>query len=428
MGKPDAASLIQSALDLLARDGSPDGFRSRRAVEALIAAETGENAQKTLDLKRTMIDLFEWAPNAGDQRIATGIVIKAAAQLLVSEDAKWRSRYPHAIEALSFAAATTKLINPDYIGELLRSTVGTRNAYAPIRYPAQLALQLERLIGHYPEKRRLELLKSLWDIAHRNRWWDYTLSEAAQRRGARRRAQQEAEAGEAILQVTTESAIQGILTGDITWSPAMNERLWEAGELDKELRVKISRATQKPRFDADLIVAASYLVGMRPDERPHTPILDLVETLWNSYLDRYEEEGIEGVRDVLPEKPRAWEELYPEAGFAPFNFPKYLREINGIEWENGIMYVCRNAAELAANANYMGNCTNSYRNRSEQGSVAILRYHKNNEAYNAALNLGNTLTYGEINSRFNRGGVSQEVRASFDRFKDHLQQLARRAA
>ena len=57
MGKPDAASLIQSALDLLARDGSPDGFRSRRAVEALITAETGENAEKKMVLLSGPCDL-----------------------------------------------------------------------------------------------------------------------------------------------------------------------------------------------------------------------------------------------------------------------------------------------------------------------------------------------------------------------------------
>jgi hypothetical protein len=166
--------------------------------------------------------------------------------------------------------------------------------------------------------------------------------------------------------------------------------------------------------DEDHRVLASHLPFLKPGERPESPIATMVALLLTTH-------GGPGVFDFaeMPEDPADWSELYPSASREPFKVPSVFREIHGQRMPGLAgqdINLMLNADKLKKNGDYMGNCTFSYRNRCEAGTCVIGRLLFEGTEYNYSMNLANgQWAPGEVNSRFNAGGVPDGVREAVAR-------------
>jgi hypothetical protein len=465
--KPKAATAVGNALALLGRTAPPAAGGAARVSPVVSPTQATRTAlarlidlgdietlnAARLDMKRLCRDLFDWSCPPGQTK-ATKAVVKAVAAALLATDATGRSLYAQAVEMLGFAAAAAPLLEPDRLARLISVAGNVSTAFAPERYTITLAAQLRAIMSHYPDKhgsnqgaRREQLLVSLWEEAHQGRWWDMTSGVVVVRTGTRHRGGApvgaEAEEVDRARVQAAQEAVRELLAGVTRGTPAAHAAITEqlmdgalayspqVGELvaelppSEELRGFFSDVAAKLRsgeaIDPDLAVFASSLWWLKPAERPESPITFLARTLVAALNP--EEEGVEPHK--LPEKPKSFRELYPQASVTGFPYPEAVRNLHQTRLPGVnrpvLVELIANAAELAANRDFMGNCTYSYKDSCQRGAVVILKLWDGGECYNAAMrHTERAWAYQEINSRFNRGGVPADVRAGFDRLIANL--------
>lgn len=411
--------------------------RVRAALERLVQYGTVEELDRhSPDMKALAADLFDWSPDQKSTK-ATKSVAKALGTLLLARDANGVSRYPHAVEMVSFAAAAAPLLEPDRLLRLLASAENVETAFAPQRYTMQLASALKTVFGRYPDQRREQLLISLWQQSHAGRWWDITSGIVTVRTGlARRRrdpdeeAQERREAAEAQLRTLlageAENTAEGrdllvsaMLEGQVPFSDTAARLVGDLPETP-ELRAKLVGFAEimngGESVDPDIAVLASHIGWLRPAERPETPVTWLVKTLIR-VITPDPETGVVAL-ESLPDKPKEFRELFPQVSLSGFPFPNAIqslhhKRLDGVQGEPVVIELVHNAAELAENRDYMGNCTWSYKAQMEAGTYALLKLWRGDSCYNAALLYnGGGWRPGEINSRFNAGGVPDDIRAA----------------
>ena len=171
--------------------------------------------------------------------------------------------------------------------------------------------------------------------------------------------------------------------------------------------------------DPDVALLASYIPWLSSDERLESPVSGLLDILLQvtSTLENYR----------FPDKPRSFTELFPnimlyETTEFPFT-PTVLGQDRRALTKDSSLEVVRNSHQLQENRQYMGNCTWSYKNRMEKGEYVLFRIHQGNTVYNGSMTLDKkqgTWRLGEINSRHNRGGVPEDIRAAFRKFISEL--------
>lgn len=443
MGRPNAGTKPdQAGAGTHPRPSLPSA-RARNAIEYLAQLGTVEALDAAqIDVKALCQDLFDWDPNAGPTR-ATKTVTKTVAAALLARDANGVSRYSQAVEMLSFAAAAAPLLQPDRLARLIETAPSVRTAFAPERYTMQLASVLRTIMVRYPEQRREQLLTSLWAEAHNGRWWDMTSGlpaarperngHAAQVLDDNRRLAAEGAARD-VLDGAREGTgaahakvIRALKDGALPFNVATS-RLVAALPVTDGLRTLFAEHAATMRagkhVDPDVALHGSHLEWLRPTERPETPLTWLLRSLVNALIPD-PDTGVVAL-DTLPDKPKTFSALYPQAELRGFPFPPEIRRLTGTLLDGTVagdvtIEVINSPVALAENRDYMGNCTWSYKPSMETGSYVLLQLWRGGDCYNAALrHTATSWQLGEINSRFNRGNVPDDIRHAVTRLTQTL--------
>lgn len=397
--------------------------RCRVALDQMAGRGTYEEFNASMpNIKALMGDVVNWS---GKPRL-TKVVNKTVVAALSGADERGMSTFPQALEMLSFLALCAPLVEPDRLARIAELAAQTPNAYKPIRYMVKPAAQLQKLLAGYTEARRETLLMSLWATAHEGRWWDATGGATPGRRRRHRNADEDLpqEQRDAISE-QLERAFHGgrtpspVVVGEafanrlLTYSDAATRLMAEVRlrkQADhKELTVHIEHP------DADVPVLLSFVPELLPDERAESPIVALIETLAKDLGEDLDD------LSTRPEKPEEWADLFPAASREGFPMPNRMARLDKVEipqLPGAKVTMMRHADLLQRNAQHMGNCTFGYRGRSEAGTAFIGHLAYRDGEYNFAVMQRTTaagvVTWhpGEINSRFNRGAVPNEVRAA----------------
>lgn len=407
-----------------ARPAAVPSAKARVALDRIAAYGSYDEFNATMpNIKALLRDVLGWNGQNKLNKVINRTVVGA---MSTTDETTGYPLYPQAVEMLSFLALCAPLLEPDRLARIAALAQDTPNAYKPIRYMVKPAGQLRALLSRYNEARREQLLASLWVTAHDGRWWDATSgTPVGQRRRRRNRDDRPQEQRDAIAE-----QIQAVLAGDATPSPHtvgeafLTRQLTyspEAAQILGTMRVR-NQAERKELTvhldhpDSDVPVLLSYVRALYPDERPESPIPALIDSLARDLGEDIDEP------DALPDRPEEWEDLYPAASREGFPMPNRIRALGNRDapgLPGSKVRMMRHADMLRANANHMGNCTFSYRARSEAGSAFIGHLEWDGGEYNFAVNARRaapdgpvTWTVGEINSRFNRGNVPQQVRTA----------------
>ena len=178
--------------------------------------------------------------------------------------------------------------------------------------------------------------------------------------------------------------------------------------------------------DPDAVIVLSRLLRANPGlgQVPHPAWVHIEEALANE-----EAESITSRPRVMwPPRPRSIYEL-PGRDAADWSMDDSIAELSGKAFGGGLTAkVLATKHELITNANYMGNCTAGYAKRIASGRSVVLALVDGDGVtqYNAAFEkspLG-TITVGEVNSRFNRGQVPDDVRATLSLWAEELAKRA----
>lgn len=329
---------------------------------------------------------------------ATSTNVRIVAGLLAAEDPRG---YTAGVSAVSFAMAAGSVLDPDRLGTLLESTAGAAIAYAPLRYPAQASASLSRLLSHFTPDQRLGLLTSLWNLAHdpSRPWWDV----AGIRRRMRRLRGEAAIAAELEAAASTDSPLNRLVEKNVIWTPALGTE-FSTLELTSEEELLVGNWVTHARSPFPAQFLAAHLPTLAPRWRPQSPLLTLISSLEAACGDHAPSE-------VLNDEAEEWQELIPAGSFEQFPIPDHILEL---DWQTlpgtgvgdvapAVISLCHNEHQLNENRNYMGNCTGTYKDRCEQGTVVIGKVLHDGEVYN--FSVYPDLRIGEVNSRFNRGQV-----------------------
>ena len=443
----DALAAVLRAQQLLGRTGgelvdpataprrvvSSGGVRP--ALETFAQAATIEDLDaQRVDLKRLMREILDWANKPGETTRANGNVVKTVVKVLRAHDENGNSLYPQGVEMLGFAAAAAPLIQPDRLARIIAEAPNVATAYAPDRYTLRFYRALKTVLEPYNEQRREQLLTTLWHTAHEGRFWDVTAGVTEVVDNRQRRAAQDVEA-RAAANRAVEEILDGAVRGTdeahrIIANALFDERLpyndLTVGLVKElppttELRDRLAQSSIAVRKGSavypDQMVLLSHIPWARPDERPESPIAWLVRQLSSALTPDPDGEGedAEPLLKKLPEKPKAFAELFPRDVVVGFPHPPAARKLEGKELPGapGVMVeVVKNSAELQANREYMGNCTWMYKDQMEAGGYILFKLWFQGQCYNAALAApGNGgWQVREVNSRFNGGNVPQMMR------------------
>ena len=327
-------------------------------------------------------------------------------------------------------------LDPDRLGKVIASAPNVETAFAPERYTLGLTGALRKVLIRYPAARRETLLIDLWSVAHRGRWWDLTsgVAQVVTNTEKNRRGKQAVAWNEEQVEINEhlENLLKGRKKGTVEADEVLTKALLEGKLVYDDSTVNLVRNLRPSHrliegleelaanhraghlLDPDVMLLASYIPWLSPAQRPESPITWLVKTLVASLTDR---ETGEIKVDVLPNKPKKWVELYPPAELTGFPFPAGVYKLHNTtlpSLRDCRVEVVRNPAELAANRDYMGNCTWSYKGSMEAGTYVLFKLWQEGHCYNASATAdGNTWHLREINSRNNRGGVPDDIRNAF---------------
>ena len=432
----------------------PSG-RARAAIERLASLGTIEALDATQpNLKVICKDLFDWHSTTGQSSV-NGNVVKAFGRALTARDANGASLYSQAVEMAGFASAAAPLLQPDRLARIIDLAPTVTTAFAPERYTMQLTGALRTLLSRYQEARREQLLASLWAAGHDGRWWDMTSGVVTVKVGPPRRRGQVApdpdvddDAPDLDAQIRNILAGEGagtpaghatiaeaLLEGKLTYNPAtagLVRALPQSDQLAEGL-AKVAESMRSGEFiDPDVALLASHLPWLVPSQRPESPMTWLAKTLVRAITP--DPTTGEVKVDVMPDKPKEWKDLYPLAEIVGFPYGPTIRALEHsiVPGTAAVIELIKNPAELAANRQYMGNCTYTYKERIERGQNVLLKVWEGNDCYNVALwrgarygrvdNLHAATRWelGEVNSRFNAGRVPAHITAGINRLVNDL--------
>ncbi len=419
----DAVSRAYSLLGEILKDsGGGDIYATagvRDGLNTLIdAGDIDSLMAQRLDLKKLIRSIFNWAPRANPK--ATGTVVKACANAMMSKDDQENSLYPHAVEMISYAAAIAPLLEPDRVAAVITEVANTKTAYAPILYTATTTATLKRLISHYPIKRQEQLLVSLWQTSHDGRWWNATAKPSG-RKWKKNRTEAIADwvdgGEEGVTGVTDHTLFQQYLASELGYSEHARTRL--ANMKLSKTQVEQIRRVNHTSGDPDVNLLTSAFHGLEPSQRSENPIPLMLETLEIKLAG-------ESVKTHLPAKPNAWAELYPESSLEAYPIPKEL-----LAWDDctlpgleaATIKVLRNESELRGNADYMGNCTAGWDSRSKNGKDFITLVRMDTFAINVEFRYANgNWTLGQVETRVlaRQGPVPIEINQALNRLVGRL--------
>lgn len=363
------------------------------AITRLATAGTYEAFQATKpNLKALAKQLFDWY---GDPK-GNATVAKAIGCALGSVNTQGNSQFNQGVEVIAYAVACVPLLDSDALARLMALSQATQTIYAPIRYPASTAQKLQVILERYPAQRREKLLGSLWKLSHTRRWWevvgDVRTSEQANHvrnnaRGRQRETQQVV-AGTHPSQDVSQELAERLAAGTLTFDPGLKPYL-ENLVLSKTQRMDFIAHLKRPNSDPDLGVIASHLKDLRPLERAESPMTRLSEM-----LEQILTEDLENF-EAMPEHPKQWHELYPEAILAKYPTPqKVLDAFHNVcipgtggpkEPPLAVCELLRTASEIAIARQFLANQPIIRYNQFERGVGVLGRIFQAGSVYSFAL-------------------------------------------
>lgn len=364
--------------------------RTRTALEMLTRHTATTFAEQRLDIKALTNDLFAWS---GKPR-ATKMVMRKIQQMLADE-----INYQKNVELIGYAVAASRMLEADRLVRLLDAKAD--GVYLPTWYTLQFAQKIEKVFGRYAPERQERLLISLWELAHKDRWWQvHTPAEEVDRN-----IPVDADVQEATLEKFEKA--------NPNYSAKFAYQLNSIGPNEKIVaKLKDYRNDMARGRDVypDIAVISSKLTWLPFAIRPESPVVSMLSTLM---------ELAEAIDYTFPKQPNTFADVFPALQlYAGKMFPYHssVLAVDGQKFAGGKgrAELIRTSGALHENKEYMGNCTDTYETRLLAGTTFLLRVHYEDEIYNAAItanNVGEAWRQGEINSRFNRGNVPQIVQA-----------------
>ena len=392
--------------------------KSRKALDMLINSNPEE--LKDLSLRNFLQDLFNWD---GNNHVNKPLI------RVFQEAISHPNKYPQAVEFTGYMAALSPLLEADQIARMYHLVEETETAFAPTAYTINFHSNLKRSFAGLSSTRVEKIGESLWKESHKGRWWNMTA-------GIDNIQENQGNIAPSVL---TKSLIEYSKKGNegnhmenIIWSPENQAKFqkYVSTRLNKDLAV-LSEAfrTDLMKGEAvtpDIAIFLSAIPWLAPNQRPESPINSLLRNL---VAIREDDDSFR-----MPKKPNTIKDLFPNLDFSTlgkFDFPfdpnvirfsqtaEMFKKAAGNEEKKFNLITGKTA--LAQNARHMGNCTLSYERNMEQGKYALFYIKDGENEYNAAIQLrGDKWTVGEINSRFNRGGVPQNFRTAFNQAINNL--------
>jgi len=407
------SDIIALAQQLSSEIGEQHGLRGSTqdatiAVEQLVDLGTVSAIDpRTTNIPRIFSDLLDW----GGKRATKPVKKAITAQLMATRNDA--SLYPHAVERVSELAVFAPLLQPDRLARLMAKDLPL-TAFAPVRYPGMLHNKVRALVGHYREEQLEQLLSSLLDLTHSGRWWDQTNGLG---RPPRRR-HRSFTFPESLLQTMDEYTRARIsrLCQRPHYSEGFARELSDL-RLPDEVRDALGNQAIAGFEDPDAELLLAALVDLPPGQRPENPLPQIIDALEFSLGDA-------DIVETLPNKPETWADLYPEVELEPYPIEDRIAALDGLQLPDtgdntrhaaADLVILRNGPQLFENRDHMGNCTGSYHERCLAGRAVIGKIVQNGEVYNVSFyrrGEGRDATWvmGELNSRYNRGGVPDVIR------------------
>lgn len=386
--------------------------KSREALDILVNSTPDD--LKELSLRTFLQDLFNWD---GKNHVNKPLI--RAFQDAISDPAK----YPQAVEFTGYVVALSPLLEADQIARMYRLVKETSTAFAPTTYTINFHSNIKRAFAGLSAARVEKIGESLWKEAHNGRWWNMTAGIDNVQEG------QAEIAPSKIVKSLIEyhkKGNEGAHMESIIWSPENQEKFqkYVSTRLNKDLAVlsETFRADlmKGEAVTPDIAIFLSSIPWLAPNQRPESPINSLLKNLVAF------REDTENFR--MPKKPNTIKDLFPNIDFvthSEYDFPfdqSILRFANTADFvkdktqaENKEFRLITSKAALAQNARHMGNCTLTYQRNMEQGKYALFYIKDGAEEYNVSVVLRNKRWgIGEINSRYNRGGVPTNLRQALN--------------
>lgn len=354
-------------------------------------------------------------------------------------------KYPQAVEFTGYITALAPLLEADQIARMYRLVDETKTAFAPTAYTINFHSNLKRAFSGLSSARVEKIGESLWKESHNGRWWNMTAGIENVQEGQGNIAP--STIVKSLIDYSKNGA-EGDHMENIIWSPENQEKFQKyiGSRLNKDLAILSETfRTDLMKGEAvtpDIAIFLSAIPWLAPNQRPESPINSLLRTL---VAIREDDDSFR-----MPKKPNTIKDLFPNLDFstmAKFDFPFDPNIIRFAETATMFKKAAGNTEKefnlissktaLAQNARHMGNCTLSYQRNMEDGKYALFYIKDGDKEYNAAVQLrGDKWTVGEVNSRFNRGQVSQDFRSAFtqainnlppasDQYKDYLNSISK---
>lgn len=367
MADTTTGAAIMRALELLEELGGEGyaaevGSGARRAIHALISYDgTNISDEAYADALRAV---FEWSPTNGTY---------------VTDDLQAKTReitygvygdhaaYSSGIELLSYATACVPLLTAEQMCELIESCMPTRTTYAPIGYTLTLGARLRRFVGSYPARRRMLLLVDLWEMAHDGRWWAYTATLDHSKRTTRER--RETIDGWNDVRQHGRPSSEGITNGFeenlIRWSTRMAQYVADTEFSGSQIR---AIAASLRKYDTpDMRVLASNIAGLPIVDKPANPVPTILATLEKVL-------GKEGFGEMLPARPRSFDELFPAVSTEPYAIPSEIEAFEQAAFglDGAEIVLIRNDQELRHNIELIGNSVFAWAESLAVGEAALM--------------------------------------------------------
>lgn len=376
--------------------------KSRKALDYLKNVSPDEviNA-KDLNIRELTTNLFNWS---GVNKTNKPLMKALADNLRRPE------KYQQTVELTAFAVALAPFFEPDRLTTLYSTLENVNTVFAPATYTLQLSHKLARIFSEYSEERGIKIARSLWEQSHSGRWWELSAE------------------GEATPFPTPDNySLDELINeyvGDqsLLFHPAYAAQLADAPVEDKRILEALEKYNDAfldgQAMNPDFALYSSYIPWLPLNKRTESPVESLIVSILHA---------IEGIDYTFPAKPKKFSDLFPSIAFVlknsnGFPFGSDIMNTNGKELIPGVVLeVVSNVGTLNENRNYMGNCTWSYKDRMERGSYVLWRIHDGNHIYNASMTYdprGDTWSFDQINSRFNRRGVPENISKAFRKMVD----------
>lgn len=379
---------------------------SRKALDKLVYSLPADFEEASL--RNFLHDLFNW-----DGKNHVNKILIQAFKDAVNEPMK----YPQAVELTGFLVALSPLLEADHIASMYDLVKTTDTAFAPTVYTVNFHSNIKRAFEGLSTERIIKMARSLWLESHRGRWWNMTA-------GVDNVQLNQADIAPSTLLKSLKRYNENNNMENIIWSPTNQDNFskYMNRRLDKDLArlsedFRVSLMTGDP-VTPDIAIFLSAVSWLSPAQRPESPINSLTKLLVNIRANNKD--------FAMPKKPNSIKDMFPAINFQNNGrefmiddtlLQKVLSQsfINGTTIDKNTLKIIDNKHALAQNAKHMGNCTLTYQKNMEQGKYLLIYFRDDKGTeYNCSFTLyQNRWRIGEINSRYNRGAVPQEIRRKF---------------